>query len=165
MDGNFNLEDWVVKAVENTKIDGITRDCHVSEIFHYKTLGSENKLLNSFKVFDDTVKILSRIDTKEICIYLNIDLESNNNVLSEIPKSFEDFKLLLNPYTIPEIIVYKPFMPEIIALVELYRVPILSNIYNFQKNINIFYKEFRTENDIINNEKFNKELNIVYNPY
>lgn len=170
MDGNFKtkkLTSWMLKSIEALNVTDITQDIHVDEFLEeFDLLRKEDVFMRSCLLFKDLVAYLeiSKIRMDGINIFLSVDLISESNVFSGKPTSLTQVENLIDDYSIPEIILYKESNPNEIPLTELYRVPILIDYFSKSTPISIFYKEYRTFEDILNNGEFTRTIDVYYMP-
>lgn len=157
MEEENKLRVWLIDAVKNVQNDGITRDIHVDELLRIQKDKKQTKLQYLLTFFQNVVKELELLNTDGLGIFLAITLNGNSKSLQGCPKIGELDDLLNKHWKYSEVIVYKPYDPTSVSLLEFYRVPIVE--LKNQDNIDIFYKEYRMNKD----EGFERELNVVYN--
>lgn len=164
MAGIFEINKWMLNAISETQNDGITRDIHIRDANIPKVNKKNiNKLNILYSIFEDLVVIINETNTDGIGVYMSIELISNSKLLQGLPNNTSELEDLINEdWIFSEIIVYKPFKHELISLVEFYRTPIF--LSNSNKNINVFYKEFRTQEEKLLDSFFTREINICYCP-
>jgi hypothetical protein len=153
------LKEWVIKAIEETYSDGLTRDAHIDLFTSYSTKSQEEIFQKACKVISLVAKTLEKYDTKGVGVYLHIDLVSNSKVLKKAPKDLTQLISLIEIHFIPEVIIYKPIESADVPLNEFYRVPIKFEIDLLESNLIVFYKEWRADFG----EDFQREVNVVVN--
>jgi protein-tyrosine phosphatase len=163
MAGIFNLEKWLVNALAEAKKSGITQDIHISELDVVDKNTPIENIDFSISIFRKVTKILQDVDSEGIGVFLSIELQPSL-LLGNIPNSIEEVAEQYNKSTVPEIIIYKPYNSELPNKLQFYRCPILLFNLNKEDKFMIFYKEYRTIDEMIDNEDFHRELNIVYMP-
>ena len=168
MDGNFKtkkLKSWMLKSIAALKETGVTQDIHVDELLEgFEFLRKEEVFMQSCLLFKHLVDYLeiSKINIDGINIFLSIDLTSESNEFTGKPTSLAEVERLIDNYSIPEIILYKDSNSNEIPLTEFYRVPILIDYFTKSTPICIFYKEYRTLEDILNSGEFTRTLDVYY---
>ncbi|MDN3580766.1 hypothetical protein [Mucilaginibacter flavus] len=168
MDGNFKtkkIKSWVLKSIIELNKTGITQDIHVDEllkefdIYRRKDVFMQSCLL--FKYIVNYLKV-SETNTLDISIFLSVDLSSESNLFVGKPESLVEVEGLIDTYSIPEIIFFKDSSPNDISLAEFYRVPILIDYFSESTPISIFYKEYRSFEDILNDGNYTRTLDVYY---
>jgi hypothetical protein len=155
----------VLKSILALNETGIAQDIHVAELLkEFDIYRKEDAFMQSCLLFKYIVDYLetSKINTFEISIFLSIDLTSESNLFIGKPTSLAEVERLMDPYSIPEIIFYRDSNPSNVPLTEFYRVPILIDYFSNSTPISIFYKEYRTFEDILNNGEFTRTLDVYY---
>lgn len=163
MDGNFNLSNWLVAAVSESKKSGATSDIHIDEITAVEKNNSSQNIEVSMFIFKYVVELLSNIDVEGVGVFLSIELKPDS-VFGNAPKNIEEVVLQYDASTMPEIIVYKPFRPELPNKLQFYRCPLLFFDVKQEDKFSVFYKEYRTLDEVAEGEDFHRELNIEYIP-
>ena len=74
----------------------------------------------------------------------------------------EELLKCIDTFEMPEIILYKPYNTLDIPNNEFYRSPLPFKVEGLSKELNAFYKEYRNYDEMINNEPFTREINVVY---
>lgn len=162
MDGIYNIREWLISSLEKVSEENTVIDAHIDEFI---SLYNEADFLESSKQIMTKCAIeLSSLNTKGVSIYLSIELTSRSRKPSPIFKSYEELKSRVNQRMMPEVIIYCPKEPEIIPWVELHRVPISKEVLYLGERVNVFLKENRTMDDILENRVLQKELLFIYNP-
>ncbi|RVT98130.1 hypothetical protein EOD41_17315 [Mucilaginibacter limnophilus] len=161
------LNKWLGKAIDEVKLNGLTQDIHLDEIFKndFQLFSKAEVLLNSYLTFDYVVNYITKenIDMSDINIFLSIDLECESHIFNGPPKSLTEIESLIDLHSIPEIIVYHDPNPNKISLNEFYRIPLVFEPFIGDDSITMFYKEYRSLEEHFNNSVFTKDINIVYN--
>jgi len=165
---NNKLRDWFQKAIAQIKFDGLSQDIHLDELIvgDYKAL-SRTEIFNwSYRVFENLIQYITvaKIDIFEFNLFLSFELESESNVFQGKPFSVSEIETSLDMFSVPEIILYHDVNPNIIPMVELYRTPLILDSFAENKNISVFYKEYRTLEEQISNSNYTRDINIVYKP-
>ena len=160
------LENWFLGALSNLKIDDNAQDIHIDEIYggKFKNLNKKEVFELSYSIFSSLCKYIHRnhIDISGNCLWLYIDLISELNVLAGKPESFEQILEQIDLYSPPEIILTNLYNSNEIPLTELYRVPIHLNHTNQNEHINIFYREYRSYEDMLKNNSYTRLIDICF---
>jgi hypothetical protein len=159
------VEIWLRKAIKSVMTNGLSQDVHISEISNGKTAN-----LNQEALFDHCLlisnllsKILIKYNiNKDIEIYLSVELICIGNIFHGKPNNLMDLMSSIDINSEPEIIIYKASQSTSTNLTELYRVPILINSNRVNRDIKIFYKEYRTFESLTKNEDYRRELMLIY---
>lgn len=162
MDGIYNIREWLESSLKKVLEENIVIDTHIDEFVDL--YNGADILKSSMQIFTKCAKELSTLKTEGISIYLSIELKSRSRKPSSCIKSYEELMSQIVQGMMPEVIIYCPTEPEIIPLVELHRVPINRNVLYLGEKVNIFLKENRTMDDILENRILQKELLFIYNP-
>ena len=167
MDAIFSLKfkSWMLNAVKTVKETGVAQDLHIDELFDtdFKKFTQEEIFTSCCSILKLAVDYSSamEIDFTGINMYLSIDLVSENNSFIGRPVSEDDIVKAIDTYFIPEIIIYKEQKSPDVPLIELYRCPIFYGDFKPDSEIILFYKEYRELGDLLNNDEYKRELNIV----
>lgn len=162
MDGIYNIREWLDSSLEKVRKENIVVDAHIDEFvgLYYEA----DILKSSRQIFMECAKELSTLKTEGVSIYLSIELTSRSRKPSSIVKSYEELKSRVKQRMMPEVIIYCPRESEIIPWVELHRVPVSKEVLYLGERVNVFLKENRTMDDILENRVLQKELLFIYNP-
>jgi hypothetical protein len=161
MDGNFNLENWLKTSIDSVKKNGITCDIHLDEFDFFQNENGHRNVDFSINMFKNAIQLIDYECANGIGIYLSIDLCSHPK-LGNSPKNLNNIYEQYDTNKIPEIIIYKPYKPEIPPQLQFYRVPL--SFIELECDLVAFYKEFRTLDEMNEDDDFSREINIVYTP-
>ena len=170
MDGIFNLRlrAWMVDAINRVTESGVAQDMHIDELFEmdFKTLSQQQLFENCCSIGNMVDKYARemQLDLPEVSIYISIDLISESNVFIGLPASENEIIKAIDVDSIPEIIIYKETRSNQIPLVEFYRTPVLYEKFEDSPQRTMFYKEYRSLEDILNNNEYTREINIILQP-
>lgn len=151
---------WLLEAIDKTALDGITRDSHIDEFVAYQNANRQKAFEQCYLIINSVASALTHRDTKNLGIYLHIDLISDKPTWCGRPRNSIELIDLIELSLIPELIVYKPTESGAVLVNEFYRSPLYFNLNNLDANLTTVYKEHRSGASLT--EEYQRELNIIY---
>ena len=162
------LESWVVAASAKLIDDGITQDIHIDDLYE----GDFEKLTNrevfecAYSIFISLIKFIEEYETgtSGFKFFLMINLIGESIHFAGKPISIENLVELIDRFSVPEIILYRELNSDETYYTEFYRVPIFVDFFKEPKKVGLIYKEFRSLEDMNDNNEYTREINFVYLP-
>jgi len=157
------IKTWLSSAIDEVKTTGNACDIHVDEFISPNINSSEDLFYDSLMIFNKICQVAVEFDIKDLELYLHIDLKNNLNKLHGVYSNISELIESIDIGSMPEIILYKPVLPTTPPPIEFYRSIIPFKIKGIIDNKIIgFYKEYRTYEELLDNENFYRELNFIY---
>lgn len=153
---------WISSSIK--EIDNVdVLDVHIDE-FYQGEISNKSKLIEiSCQIFDQMCSSIYPSNISSIELFLIIELLPRSKYLKGTPSSKEEIIKDIDMFSMPEIYLQKIKPDNSVSENEFYRSPLLFNLYsNFNNDVKLFYKEYRYKYQIIKNEKFSREVNLVY---
>lgn len=153
------IEAWLNNAILNLDGEGDCQDIHIDEFIH---IGKTRRELfkSAFEVAEYIKEnLIKQMDTNQR-LYILIPLKSESPILKGVPRNIN---LLLNQIDCnypPELVLYNEFISTEYYNVELYK-SCLPFVINEKESVEIVYKELRSKEELINENNYRKEINIV----
>lgn len=155
------IENWLIINVEKIQRGSYSESIHIDEFVNFDS--QETKI-----ILDKTIEIANVIKGfcdknhyENVVVMLNIDL-IETQTLNGVLRNEESLLDEIDIYGMPEIILYPKNNETSIPLVEFYRSPLPFKITNLDDSITVFYREYRTFEEIINNEDFTRNLDFSF---
>ncbi|GAB3806563.1 hypothetical protein GCM10028819_42170 [Spirosoma humi] len=154
------IEEWLLDAIVKTDLEGIALDRHIDQFGIYQPTNKTELFEKACSVINLVASILTQEDTRNLGIYLHIDLISDSTMLSGAPRSIDELLDLVEEHSIPEIVIYKPVESADVPLNEFYRTTLPFKLLNLHSQLIAIYKEYRSGFSI--SEEYQRELNIIF---
>lgn len=154
------VKEWLLDAIVKTDLEGIALDRHIDQFETYQSTNKTELFEKACSVINLIAFILTEEDTRNLGIYLHIDLISNSSTLSGAPRDIDELLELIDEHSIPEIVVYKPVESTDVPLNEFYRAPLPFKLLNLHPQLITLYKEYRSGFSTV--EEYQRELNIIF---
>lgn len=168
IDGD-KLKSWLHEVSQLTVLDGIARDLHIDQILQDKKFAkfsSSEKLNIACFVFDCAAEFIQDATShlEGVMVYMDIPLICENTEYVGPPKNLMELTDLFDPYSVPEIIVYKDQFSKNTPLIELHRLPITFEISNFRHKdlISPFYIESRVLDGQWQSDEYSRVVNLLF---
>jgi len=156
---------WIINSIENINKGDFTQSIHIDEFITKNELSSPNDILtHSIEIWNLFCENMNKIDLKEIQLFLQIGLEENEGQIQGVPMNEGGLVKSIDDLEMPEIFLYKPYDPFYIPMAEFYRSPLPFDVTRLNDKTKVFYKEYRSLDDLKVDEAFTRELNFVFYP-
>lgn len=154
---------WINNAIEKLDNNSLIESIHIDKFVNFSEQSPQEILSQAIEVFNKFCEFIRDKDLKDIQLFLQISLVESDEIQG-VFKSRKELLENIDLFEMPEIFLYKPCDTHTIPDIEFYRSPIPFKIDELNAKSSVFYKEYRDNNEIINNEPFTREINVVYTP-
>lgn len=154
------VKGWLLEAIAKTDLEGIALDRHIDQFGTYQHTSKTELFKRACFVINLVASILTQEDTRNLGIYLHIDLISDSTTLSGAPRNMDELLELIEKHSVPEVVIYKPVESADVPLNEFYRTPLPFKLLDLHSHLIPIYKEYRSGDSI--SEEYQRELNIIF---
>lgn len=151
---------WLLEAMAKTDLDGIALDRHIDQFGTCQHTSSTELFNKACLIVNLVASILIQEDTRNLGVYLHIDLISDKTTLSGAPRNIDELLESIEEHSVPEVVIYKPVDSADVPLNEFYRTPLPFKLPDLHSQLIPIYKEYRSGYSI--SEEYQRELNIIF---
>jgi|GEM_PF-3768819 len=157
----FDFETWIKKSLLVISQDGALCKLHIDEILPNIDFQNKKEIFSvCIEYFNKAVNLASEI-SKGIKIELHIELKSTSNYIQYTPKELSELLEHIDEYSMPELLLFEPTRNIILPKLERYMSPLPFSL-NLSENCYTNYTEYRTLDEMRDNEKFTRWFNLIY---